>query len=127
MAGLASSKVFAVLAVKNMEESRRFYEDMLGLDVAFEHPGGVTYESGGGQVMVYESDFAGTNEATAAGWRVDDIDAMVEELKSAGVVFEHYDFLPGEWEGDVVTMEGEKAAWFKDPSGNILNIGSDQG
>ena len=74
---------------------------------------------------VYRSDFAGTNEATAVTWEVDDIEAEVASLKGKGIFFEHYD-MPGlALEGDVHVGEGMKIAWFKDPDGNILNIVED--
>jgi hypothetical protein len=71
---------------------------------------------------VYRSEYAGTNEATAVTWAVDDIESEVEGLKAKGIIFEHYD-LPGlTREGDVHVGDGMKVAWFKDPDGNILNI-----
>ena len=81
------------------------------------------YRSGSSKVLVYESQFAGTNKATAATWMVDDVTAVVKALKAKGVAFEHYD-LPGVTrEGDVHLTGRSKAAWFKDPDGNILALG----
>ena len=74
-----------------------------------------------------ESDFAGTNKATAVTWSVDDVPGAVKELKAKGVQFEHYD-MPGlKLEGDVhVSLDGAmKVAWFRDPDGNILNVVSE--
>lgn len=73
---------------------------------------------------IYPSEYAGTNQATAASWGVgDDLDAIVQDLTSKGVAFEHYDDLPGTTrEGDVHVMGELKAVWFKDPDGNILNL-----
>jgi len=69
-----------------------------------------------------ESDYAGTNQATAASWQVADIDQEIAALKEKGITFEQYD-LPGVTHtGDVHTVGGLKAAWFKDPDGNILNL-----
>ncbi len=42
--------------------------------------------------MLYPSTFAGSNQATAGGWAVDDVEATVADLRSSGVVFEEYDF-----------------------------------
>lgn len=120
---LGSSDVVACLAVKDMAQAAEFYQETLGLEKDSESPGGTFYKSGSGGVFVYPSQFAGTNKATAAAWTVDDVEGMVEKLKSKGVGFEHYDDLPGvELKGDVHVMDGMKAAWFKDPAGNILNI-----
>lgn len=122
---LGNSKVMATLAVSDLDAAKKFYEETLGLTKVDENPGGVTYKSGSTQLFVYPSSFAGTNKATGATWEVDDVEAVVKELKGKGVSFEQYDNLPGVTrEGDVHVMGGLKAAWFKDPSGNILNVES---
>jgi hypothetical protein len=75
-------------------------------------------------LFVYESEYAGTNRATAASWAVgDDFDAIVDDLRAKGVAFEHYDDLPETTrDGDVHVMGELKGAWFKDPDGNILSL-----
>jgi hypothetical protein len=47
----------------------------------------------------------------------------MDELLQKGVTFEHYD-MPGlkTDEKGVVDNGGMKAAWFRDPDGNILGI-----
>ncbi len=120
---LGKNNVCAVVAVKDMDAGKKFYGDTLGLEVGMESPGGTFYKSGNGGIFVYPSSFAGTNQATAAAWNVEDVEGAVEELKGKGVSFEHYDSIPGATlEGDVHVMGELKAAWFKDPDGNILNI-----
>lgn len=121
---LSEGKVFATLAVSDIEKAKEFYGSTLGLSQVDENPGGIAYESGGGRLFVYAAPTAGTNQATSASWQVDDIQKVVEELKSKGIVFEHYDMPGGTREGDVHIMGGMKAAWFKDQDGNILNISS---
>jgi catechol-2,3-dioxygenase len=119
---LGQATVAATVAVHDLALAREFYEDLLGLTELDENPGGVTYGSGDGKLFVYQSEYAGTNKATAASWSVVDIDAAVEDLKSRGVVFEQYDMPGMTREGDIHMMGPMKAAWFKDPSGNILNV-----
>ena len=48
--------------------------------------------------------------------------AHIEALKGRGVDFEHYDFPETKLEGDVHVSGKMRAAWFKDPDGNILAI-----
>ena len=121
MAGKAAA---ATLAVGDLERARDFYENTLGLPVLQEVPGAILYKSGDSVVLVYPSEFAGTNKATAASWAVgDDFDSIVDDLREKGVTFEHYDDLPETTrEGDVHVMDAYKAVWFKDPDGNILNL-----
>lgn len=121
---LSNSPVVAVVAVKELDRGREFYGGTLGLSEAeVEEPGGVLYSCAGGSLLlVYESSFAGTNEATAASWQVEDIEQEIAALKDKGITFEQYD-LPGvERTGDVHTIGGLRASWFKDPDGNILNL-----
>ena len=113
----------ATLAVRDLEQARPFYESTLGLTPVQESPGGVLYKSGNSVVLVYPSEYAGTNQATAASWAVgDDFDSIVEELRSKGVTFEHYDLPDTTREGDVHQFGESRAVWFKDPDGNILNL-----
>ena len=80
---------------------------------------------GNSTVLVYPSEYAGTNQATGASWSVgEDFDSIVEALRAKGITFERYDDLPDTTrEGDVhVTDDDFKAVWFKDQNGNILNL-----
>jgi catechol 2,3-dioxygenase-like lactoylglutathione lyase family enzyme len=120
---LGDKSAHAVISVKDLEVAKKFYGQTLGLNLTDENPGGVVFGSGSQKVMVYPSEFAGTNKATAASWDVDDVEGVAEELKGKGVSFEHYDNMPGvTLDGDVHSMGLMKAAWFKDPDGNILCI-----
>ena len=120
---LGTRNAVANLAVKDIDRARAFFTDTLGLkQVDNEGDELIVLKSGDSVVNVYRSEHAGTNEATAVTWEVDDIEAEVESLRNKGVTFEHYD-LPGlSLEGDVHVGDGMKIAWFKDPDGNILNI-----
>lgn len=123
---LGSRDANANLAVKSLAAARPFYEDVLGLTpVASEGEDLVVYKSGNTHIIVYVSDYAGTNQATAVTWDVgDDIDDLVAALRERGVRFEHYDLPDTTREGDVHVSEGRRVAWFKDPDGNIFNLAS---
>jgi catechol 2,3-dioxygenase-like lactoylglutathione lyase family enzyme len=120
---LAGKDAAATLAVSDLQRARDFYENTLGLEAVQEPPGAILYRSGNSVVLVYPSEYAGTNKATAASWAVgDDFDSIVQALKDNGVTFEHYDLPETTREGDVHLMGDFKAVWFKDPDGNILNL-----
>ena len=128
---LGDKNVIATLAVDDLERARNFYENTLGLKQVPGLPdgadiGAILYQSGSSAVLVYQSAYAGTNQATAAAWGVgDDFDAIVDDLRSKGVTFERYDDLPDTTrEGDVHVTGEMKSVWFKDPDGNILNVGN---
>jgi hypothetical protein len=82
----------------------------------------VTYKSGKSQLLVYQSQFAGTNRATAATCMVKDVERLVKELKAKGIAFEHYDMPGVTLKGDVHLAGNLKNAWFKDPDGNIIAL-----
>lgn len=121
---LSDRNAAATIAVKDLDIGRRFYEDTLGLiPTGPENETVAVYKSGASTVVVYRSEFAGTNKATSATWGVgDDLDDIVATLKGKGVTFEHYDMPDGKREGDIHLFGTFKAAWFKDPDGNILHI-----
>jgi catechol 2,3-dioxygenase-like lactoylglutathione lyase family enzyme len=121
---LGGKPAAATLAVSDMQRARDFYESTLGLEALQEEMGSVLFRSGSSMLLLYPSAYAGTNQATAATWAAgDDFDAIVQQLKSKGVSFEHYDDLPETTrEGDVHAIGELKGVWFKDPDGNILSL-----
>jgi catechol 2,3-dioxygenase-like lactoylglutathione lyase family enzyme len=121
---LENKNAVVTIAVKDLKAAEKFYSDTLGLrEVDKEGEEVVVFKSGNSTVNVYRSQYAGTNKATAATWVAgDDLDKVVQSLKGKGVKFEHYD-LPGMTrQGDVHIGGHVKAAWFKDPDGNILSV-----
>ena len=123
--GLRDFRIEPTIAIANLARTKDFYGVQLDLGANDDESGGVLYTCGEAtQVFVYTSaQNAGQSSATVAGWFVDDLDVVMTDLSSRGVTFEHYD------QGDVVTDERGvfeaahlRAAWFKDPDGNILAI-----
>jgi catechol 2,3-dioxygenase-like lactoylglutathione lyase family enzyme len=121
---LGDAKVQPMLPVKDLKAAEKFYEGALGLKKVHAEPDtAVTYQTGDTTLVVYRSEFAGTNKGTAALWELDDVDRTVKELKAKGVTFEHYDNLPGlKLDGDIHRAGPFSVVWFKDPAGNILSV-----
>ncbi len=120
---LGDYNVGAIVAVRDINAAEQFYGKKLGLKKIRSDEGGVTYKSGDTTLHLYEStENAGTNKATTAGWQVDDLQAVIDELKGNGVTFEQYD-LPGVTREGYIHIAGqEKLAWFKDPDGTIFVV-----
>ena len=118
---LGRSEAIATIAVRDVEAARRFYVDTLGISLTEDQEEGtLSLQTGGATIFVYPSQYAGTNQATALTWIVEDVEAMVAALRSKGVTFEHYPDLPDtKVVGDVHVAGDKKLAWFKDPDGNI--------
>lgn len=121
---LADADAVATVGVRDIAAARAFYGQVLGLrEVGSEQSEVLFFESGRARIQVYRSEYAGTNGATAITWDVGErIGEIVAALKERGARFEHYSFEGMRLEGDIHVGEGIKAAWLKDPDGNILNI-----
>ena len=114
----------AIVAVSEIARARAFYEGVLGLELAEEgaEEGVLVYRTGATQLVVYQSDYAGTNRANAVVWGVGgDIDAIVAALEAKGARFEHYPDI-GRLEGNVHVDGEARLVWLKDPDGNILHL-----
>jgi catechol 2,3-dioxygenase-like lactoylglutathione lyase family enzyme len=121
---LGDKDAAANIAVKNLDRAKKFYEDTLGLtQIGSEGQEAIAFKSGNSTIIVYQSQYAGTNKATAVTWVVgQDVEGFVQQLKGKGIAFEHYDMPGVTRNGDIHVAEDMKVAWFKDPDGNILNI-----
>ena len=121
---LGDKEAIATIAVKDLKIAREFYVGKLGLKAGAQGgPGVLSLVSGSSKVLVYESEFARTNQATSATWIVGgDLESIVEELRGKGIAFENYDMPHTKREGDVHVSGKMKVAWFKDPDGNFLSL-----
>jgi catechol 2,3-dioxygenase-like lactoylglutathione lyase family enzyme len=111
----------AIVAVRDMARARAFYRDVLGLEETGGQEQVSQFRTGGTKLVIYVSEFAGTNEANAVVWGVGkEIDEIVRTLIGKGVAFEQYEGMDF---ADGIHRAGEfKMAWFKDPDGNILHL-----
>lgn len=116
----------AIVAVSDLARARDFYTETLGLEPVGEYEEGVlTLRTGDTQLVIYESEFAGTNKANAVVWNAGgDFDEVARQLKEQGIKFEEYPDLGMEISGGVHHSGEFKGVWFKDPDGNILHIGN---
>ena len=124
---LSNARIAPTLPVSDMDRAKKFYVDTLGFTIAQEGEGGVLIEAAGGTAFtLYPSSFAGTNQATAAAFEVDDPEAVIKDLQARGITMEEYD-MPGlKTVNGIADLGGEKGGWFKDPEGNILGVFTQQ-
>ena len=114
---------YPTLPASDLDRARHFYEDTLEFELieGASDPGGVFYQVGDQALFLYKTE-APRGGNTALSFVVQDLAAEMKELRDRGIAFEDYD-LPGlKTEKGVAEWDGMKAAWFKDPEGNILNI-----
>ena len=129
---LATGSVATRLPAQDLDRARAFYAEKLGLEPSEERPGGLRYHLAEGEFVLFQSVGAPSGSHTQMALEVDDIDAVVAELRNRGVVFEEYD-VPGLTTADGIAEVsgnypskggvGERAAWFRDSEGNLIGIG----
>jgi len=129
---LEHATVATRLPAQDIDRARVFYAEKLGLEPVDEQPGALLYRCGGSEFAVFSSGGVASGTHTQMVWHVDDLDAVVNDLRARGVTFEEYD-LPGlttvngiaeslrGWpsKGD----KGLRGAWFRDSEGNLLSLG----
>jgi len=118
---LTQRRVHAVLPTLDVDGLRPFYEETLGFKPRAVRPGAVIYDAGDGSIFVVSrTGSPSSGKHTQMAFTVFDIEGEVAELQARGVVFEEYE-MPKTTNG-VAPMPAGKAAWFKDPHGNLLGL-----
>ena len=116
---------FSGFSVNDPAKAKEFYTKTLGLKVE-DGVGGVRIRlPGGGMVWMYPKPNHQPASFTILNFKVDDIDAAVDDLTSRGVRFERYEGIPADPKGilrGISSKRGPDIAWFKDPAGNILSV-----
>lgn len=117
-----NTKAFSSFSVKDLDEAKRFYDQMLGLPVSESDEGLILQTKGGINVFIYPKPDHTPASFTVLNFVVDDVDRAVDELTKLGIRFQIYD--KGELKTDDrgVFQGKPKIAWFKDPAGNFLSI-----
>jgi len=110
------------IATAKPAEARAFYEDVLGLKFVEDSPLALVFELQSAILRIQKVEEVTATAYTALGWQVADIKAAVQELTTAGVIFERYENLPQDDLGIWATADGSAVAWFKDPDGNLLSL-----
>ena len=126
---LARAGIVAIVPVSDVEAAIRFYGETLGLELQERRDDlpenrEAEFKAGQGTLLLYESVGAGKSRHTVAGFRVDDVDEAVARLREQGVEFEEYDLPQMKTEGGIAAVGDVRAAWCRDPDGNLLAIES---
>jgi catechol 2,3-dioxygenase-like lactoylglutathione lyase family enzyme len=121
---LGDHPVFPILLSTDLDATRTFYHDTLGLDILREDAGDrIVFRCGGGTQLVVTLSTTGTSDRqTQLAWRVPDVRAAVAELRDRGVRIEDYEAPDPVTIDGVADMGHSWAAWFIDPSRNVLAV-----
>jgi catechol 2,3-dioxygenase-like lactoylglutathione lyase family enzyme len=112
-----------VLLAPDLRASRDFYALKLGLEILSEDESTVVFKAGGDCRIEISASTTGTSdEQTQASWRVDDLAAELEELRSRGVEIMEYDAPGLKTENGIVDTGDALHAWIVDPGKNTLGL-----
>ena len=117
--------VFPILLSRDLDASRTFYRDTLGLEIAREDEDDrIVFRCGNGSQLAVTKSTVGTMDTqTQLAWRVPDIRAALADLRTRGVRIEQYTAPDPVTDDDGVADMGHSwAAWFIDPSNNVLAV-----
>ena len=122
---LVNAEIAAIVPVSDIDKAVEYYGEKLGLELQVRRDDlpenrEAEFRAGDGTLVVYESVAAGQSRGTVAGFRVDDLDAVVSGLRERGVAFEDYDLPDLKTENSIAQIGDLRAAWARDPDGNII-------
>ena len=120
---LSDHPVFPILLSTDLDASRTFYRDTLGLEVIREDADRIVFRCGGGTQLAITSSSVGTSDSqTQMAWRVPDLKAALADLRARGVRIEEYVAPDPPTVDGIADMGHSWAAWFVDPSRNVLAV-----
>lgn len=119
---LGSTMVVATIPVSDLERSKAFYGETLGLELLWENPASARFRCGAVSELSIFRRPGTTTEHTLAHFEVTDIEATVRELEANGARFVDYDEGPLRTTGHIAQLGPARGAWFRDPDGNFLGL-----
>lgn len=114
--------VVTFLIVKDSDAALRFYRDTLSLIFVRDDDFALVFDMDGVALRISTDPGFTPAQHTALGWRTEDIVTEIDTLVSKGVEFNRYPNLGQDERGICTFPNGDKVAWFCDPSGNVLSL-----
>ena len=120
---LGNIKAFSGFSVNDVDAAKRFYGEVLGVEVSENDAGLTLHIAGDRPILIYPKDNHEPATFTVLNFPVDDVEGTVAGLTERGVEFERYEGTEIETdEQGVFRGGGPLIAWFKDPAGNVLSV-----
>ena len=124
-------KAISSWSVDDLEKARKFYSDVLGLEVTEGRQGILElHMAGGGVIWVYPKPNHEPATYTVLNFPVSDLESSVDELIRRGVRFEQYHTPHLETDAKGISRGGDQGptiAWFRDPAGNFMSVVEKEG
>jgi catechol 2,3-dioxygenase-like lactoylglutathione lyase family enzyme len=120
---LGTSKVHPVLLSKDLDETREFYHERLGLEILTESDHKIEFRCGGGTKLAVSKSTIGTADSqTQIGWEVGDLQAEIDDIRARGVPIEEYDTPELQTHDGIADVGFAWMSWIIDPGKNALAI-----
>lgn len=127
---MKTSGIVAALPAQDVGRAKAFYLEQVGLEAVQSHfldasdgRPGVAVGDPTSQLVIYPAETRSSGEFLQAVLQVDDVPAVVAEMRGRGVTFEEYDTGETRTENGVAQApDGREAAWFKDSEGNLVAL-----
>ena len=116
------ANAFSSFSVRDLEETKKFYGQTLGLEISDSEEGLNLRLKGGNEVFIYPKPEHSPATFTILNFIVDDVEQKVDELTKLGVRFQIYNKGELKTDNKGIFQGKPKIEWFKDPSGNFLSI-----
>lgn len=124
---LADHPTYTILLSKDLDASRHFYHDVLGLEILREDLGEgveerIVFKTANGRLILSKSTVGTSDTQTQMAWMVPDIHAALADLRARGVKIEEYEAPAPVTTNGIADLGYSWAAWFIDPSQNCLAV-----
>lgn len=119
---LAKAKLQSIVWTSRISVAEAFYREVLGLAVKARSDGAVVFDVDGADLRLSPVPSTQPSEHTVLGFAVPDVDEVVAQLQDKGVALERFASFPHQAYGVLVTPDGSRVAWFRDPDGNLLSV-----
>jgi len=119
---IGASMIVPTLPVADLERSKAFYGQTLGLAFLWENPFSARYRCGDQSELSLFKRPGVVTEHTLAHFEVTDLEAVVRDLEAKGVAFIDYEDGPLMTTGHIAQLGPVHAAWFHDPDGNTVGL-----
>ena len=119
---LAASKLQTIVLSSRMADAEKFYGGVLGLVLKGRSHGALVYDVGGADLRVSPVPSTQPSAHTVLGFAVSDLRTITAALSERGVAWERFPGFPQDADGVLLTPDGSRVVWFRDPDGNLLSI-----
>ncbi|MDV7243839.1 MULTISPECIES: VOC family protein [Rhodococcus] len=106
----------------DLDVSQMFYVDTLGLELDSRDEFALALKCNGSLLRVTLVQSRADTGYTVLGWKVPDLDGVVDSLRTKGISFTEYPGMDQDEHAAWTAPDGIRVAWFRDPHGNVLSL-----